>query len=395
MRKNGWIVLLTTALLVLAVPVNAQTATPEPSTNPLIKMLALIPDNADTRAKIEGVSYADYQALKTLQGIPAGKLDENTRRMYFRALRRLAAGLDLSYFSAYVDSSVRLVGFYWLDVNQGISVGSPPRIATLISGTFESAAIGEALKVRDFEQSTVDGITLWHRFEDAQVNVSAREPGDPFGGNLGLAARIVLLPGYIANSRYTDFAKQFIDTYNRKQRSLAEADDYRVLTSAITDPKIYSGSLIQAQFMTSDAFAGAVPPKGSNIDVSTYGNLPPYRLAVLADRQEGDSQVNVIALFYPDADTAQKASVELGKRIAGFDVSHMYEQSNVTVDEPRVFTDRTGMAAAIVSIHYGLPPATTNSGNGLTPSAGMIYQRWINLWLARFFTPLSLTLSKS
>ena len=42
---------------------------------------------------------------------------------------------------------------------------------------------------------------IWHRLDDFAVSLPDREPADPFGGNIGAAARVARLPGMLANAR--------------------------------------------------------------------------------------------------------------------------------------------------------------------------------------------------
>lgn len=233
------------------------------------------------------------------------------------------------------------------------------------------------------------GVTVWYRFDDGQANPKAREPQDPFGGATGAAARIAFLPGYLGNTRYWDMAKQIVATHTKDQKSLADASDYRALADAVTDPDIYKGSLLQAVFIPGSVFEGAdifgVRLLPDLPDPTSYGELPPYSLAVLAGRQEGDMQVHLVAVAYPDVATAQRGSAELYKRIAEFDIAQMYERYAVTIDQPRIYNDASGLAVLVVSLRYALP-VNPDPSTGKLPLPGILYNRWLSMV---YFYPLA------
>jgi hypothetical protein len=369
--------------------------------NPLLDMLALVPDNADAHPSNGfSISYADYRALVQTSGIdiPAAgtqfsALSSDAQAQYFRVFQRLSAGMQLDYLKTYLEGMQKSVGFDWFSVGRALVYGTPPRLATILGGQFNADDVGQALKARNFESTTVDGVTIWSRFEDGKVNIKDIDRTDPFGGELGAAARIALLPGYIANSRFTDETNAIVSAFNKKSPSLAQSEDYRVLTQAITDPNKYTGSLIQAQFAEPALFEGAKLPANGTLPTppDLSGELPAYTLAVLADRQEGDTQVNLIAVVYADVATAQKGADELYKRIAGFNLRNMYTTWQVAVDQPYVYQDDKGRAVAVVSVHYPLPkPPDANGSNGPASTAGNVYRNWLLSIFRREFYPLAL-----
>jgi hypothetical protein len=370
----------------------------QPAPDPFLAMLALIPDTPEARPSNGlGVSYADYHAVLEASGIkiPASMdefkgLADPARAQIMSVLMRIIAGPGslMTYFLR-IDS--RMVGFEWVDISRAAAFGAPPHDGMILAGTFDADKIGAALTARKFEKNDVEGVTVWSRFQDAEMRVTAREPGDPFGGAMGMAARIAVLPGYLANSRYWDMTKSIIAVSKKEQKSLADAPDYRALADAITDPQTYQGTLLQVLFFPVHTLeTGKFDVQGlpNPPDLSQYADLPAYSLAALADRQEGATQVHLIALLYPDADTAQRAADELQKRIAGFDITKIYAKFGVTVDQARVYKAESGMAVAVVSVHYGLPSATPDPETKLYTQPGLIFRLWVNAIYRRQFLPL-------
>ena len=118
--------------------------------------------------------------------------------------------------------------------------------------------------------------------------------------------------------------------------------------------------------------------------------LPPYELAVLADRQEGDEHVNLIALLYADTETAEHAARELTRRLAGFGSTEAFGNLAIHIDEPRVQLSDTGLAAAIAAVRYPLPSA--QDGEATPP--GAVLRSWFRALYARELYPLHIGFSR-
>lgn len=213
---------------------------------------------------------------------------------------------------------------------------------------------------------------------------------------MGLAARIALLPGHIANARYWDDIKAVVAAYKGAQPSLADAPDYRALTDAITDPASFKGAVLQAIFIPAKTGEGiGIAPKDTRPnapDIRAYLPLPAYELAVIADRQEGDMQINLVAAAYKDAAVAQQASAEIYKRVGEFNIDKRYDLMKATVDAPRIYKAANGLSVVVVAVRYPLLPYTPNAPAGTNVPGGHIYQLWILSLSTRQFYPLALKL---
>src|SRR5688572_11771466 len=113
MRLIGLSLLLIVSVL-STVPATAQT-----TSDPLLDMLALVPDTPDTRAENSIVSYIDYRAVESSQGVtkPASgaALQGDAAREWRHAILRVRSGPHnlLAYFQVYQTDMPRLVGFDW------------------------------------------------------------------------------------------------------------------------------------------------------------------------------------------------------------------------------------------------------------------------------------------
>ena len=388
------------ALLLMLLPGASALAQDDSPPSPLLAMLAGVPEDAvPADSGWATVRYTDYAALYEAEGITKlrdfGNLDLlKTAVPLPGMMMRLTAGPEaLSYVFASTGQMGRTVGFEWLlDVDRSLEFGDPPGVGLLLGGDFDAAAIGAALQARDFSQADVSGVTVWHRFDDLAISVMDRDTTDPFGGHLGAAARIALLPDMLANARSWPLINGVIGAAQGDLPSLADDPAYRALAGAITAP---DGLLIQALFFGGAAL-GAVPGDPASLGVTPpaadLGPLPPYALAVLADRQEGNDQVHLIGLVYADAPTAQAAADVLAGRIADFRLSTrpdtvLAEEFGATVSASVVGSAGDGLAVALVEARYPLPAERTDAG-GRFLSAGRLYGLWVQAILRREFTPL-------
>ncbi|MCC7449250.1 MAG: hypothetical protein IT324_17655 [Anaerolineae bacterium] len=406
MRRLSFIVTLIAVLILAALPAAAQTPPPTPNNDPLLAMLALIPDSPTVRVTQGfGVSYADYRAIEAAHGFtrPApgtdfASLSEDQQELWFYAMGRVRSGTPLSYVRSYLSDAPRLVGFSWFDVDRALEYGVPPHTVKIFGGTFDADKISVALSARDFEKMDVDGVTVWHRFEDARTNLTKREVGDPFGGELGMAARIALLPGHLANARYWDDVNAVVAAYKGSPQSLADALDYRALTEAITDSASFKGALLQAIFIPAEATEGIGLAPADQMpnapDLNAYQPLPSYQLAVIADRQEGDTQVNLIAAAYSDESTAQQASTELHKRIVEFNIGKRYDLVKATVDARRIYKAANGLNVVVIAVRYPLQAYKPDAKPGENVQGGLVYALWVQSMTRRQFYPLALKLPK-
>ncbi|MFO7544622.1 MAG: hypothetical protein R6W77_03915 [Trueperaceae bacterium] len=335
--------------------------------SPLLAMLAFVPDTVAARTGgVPGLSFADYGAAfgVNVVTVPSthqefAALTDDARASWVAAFQRLQTGPQQlrQYVPLMIESMPELLGIEWFDIERALGYGSPPYLSVVLSADVDAARLGEHLAERDFEEASLEGVTVWHRSEDGQVNMAWREPGDPFVGPVGMAARVTVLPGHLIGNSYWSMTRAAVSTFRRQYPSLADSPDYRTLAEAISQG---DGALIQAQFLgpldvgfvSDDPFGilleGAAP-------VTREGPaLEPYGLAVLADRQEGADQVAVIAVLYQDVGAAERAAAVLAERLPDFRPD-VLESWGARFDPPHVYSGDSGLSAAVVSVRYPLP----------------------------------------
>lgn len=373
----------------------------------LLVMLAQVPQEV---ALISGswgtVRFVDYAALFHVEGIQPlrmlGSVDLLlTSAPLGRALGRLTAATKPTGLYAFGSTEKKMtssVGFEWLlDVDRSLEFGEPPRIGLVLDGRFDEEAIGAALQGRGFSLSVVDGVEVWHRFEDLTLNLQARDSFDPFGGALGAAARVAVLPEMLANARSWELIQVIIAASQGQKPSLADDAAYRALAEAITASE---GFLVQALFFNPIdlRYVGdpLLPPETQRrlwLMAEEIEPLPTFSLAVLADRQEGDDQVHLIGVVCADPSTAHVACDVLVRRV---EVFHLLDRPEETLAEQYgaairgwvIEPSENGLAVVLVEARYPLPASRMEPGTERVIPGGPLYRAWVRAIMRREFVPL-------
>ena len=343
-------------------------------------LLALVPDSPIGRQGTPLVSYIDFDAMvgaayadPMATGAVASLATLNFEEQV-SAFRRAAAGPpeDLQLLSVIEAEMPSLLGIGVSDVHRALVFGTPPQTGTVFGLDPQqdySAAIAAALDARAFEQRDVVGTTVWHRLSDGAMDLTNRTPGDPFGGHMGLAARIAHIDSALVNSAMWPVTLSMVAAAG-DVRALAEDPTVAATVAAIADPAL-DGVLLQFVLLNAaDTMAvpgdparllldGAAPEAGAAAPQGQADALPPYLLVALADRSTGNRDETLVALTYPDEATAEMAATVLADRLRSFAPASAPEAwidhlaaLDATV-EPVVFTGEAGgPAVALARISY-------------------------------------------
>lgn len=365
------IVILAVCVLAVA-PAAAQDEVP----NPLLDMLALVPDTEATHTGAPVVSYADYRVLEAMRGItdpPLDSLDDmrtETGSLWIAATMGLGAGMQMNYLPDYIEGMADVVGFRFVDMDRSLVFGQPPSTGNLLGGTFDAEAIAAAYTARAFTATTVDGVTVWCGPDGCEegmaFNIGSRNSANPFGGNLGRNEPLAVLPGYLADSADYSVVESIISAYQGDSPSLADNPDYAALAGAALE----SGTVVQ--FMALDfADLGIVTPDLFNQipdsfreAVAKFGTLPPYSVFGLADVWDGgDREITLLMLAYPDATQAEAAAAEVAGRLqttvslamGGIPFLDLLTDRGAVIAEPFVYMGEAGTAVAVVPVIAPVP----------------------------------------
>jgi hypothetical protein len=405
------------------------------------------------------VSYVNLDAVESAREPvvnPAGyeaftALSEDMQDLWWSNISRIAVGTGelLSVSTLTYGEFVRdAIGFETFGIDQYVEVGRPPIQLTVMAGNFDPDAIATAHTNRDYAANDVNGVTVWRRADgepDSTYQTSfpgeTRDPetlkrvgaeihrATPFGGRMGRKEPMAVMPTdgdtvYTAVTINWDLMTGVVDAYNGEGRSLADAPDYRTLAEAITGgsagaflrPARDVGVLVQAQFIalsydephdvmwTYEAAIRAIDELSLSDTEALiaqffcgYGELPPSTLAVIADLQDGDDAIAMVALYYPDAETAELAAAELGVRVPTLNGYLEWREPEPYTEwvvegarpgEPYVYTSQTtGHSAAVMMVRYDIPPPTPGEEDFIiTPGRLMLF--WMRAVYSATFHPI-------
>ncbi len=436
-------------------PLSFARAQDEPTSldaHPLLEMLALVPDidavrlappgESDTsapwimfvnfRAALDAnpdfpppANFADYvaqieQGRENWGGVSARIA---TATYSFPILPLLSANTSEEGTGSPVGEVMEaLTGMDYFDIHTGMFLGS---YGMIFGGNLDLDAIGAAHTARDYTENSVQGLRVWcsgkvgceggnswgspDSVEQFNVfdSIYGRQP--PFFGLEGSSAN------YLAGAFDYDLLLTMVGAAADASDSLASAADYRTLVSVLLEPERYTGALIQVNFIPAPVAStpfdlmAHVQSWGSSLNEWTappewadYGSLPAYQLMALADRQEGDNVVTMVALLYPDSSDAEAALPELTARLTTYtgvlerqttEPLLSYPLGNPAIWDSYVYTDpETGWAVAVVTLRNdfsfvsNLTGKMTNNINLLYPvyTTSIRNKTFYPLWVADF-----------
>jgi hypothetical protein len=381
-------------ILFVGVPTTAQETL---SRDPLLNMLSYAPDTLDVRSDV--LYYQDLEAALSSRPYLAGieTAEDFLSQEYMvrsRFLDRLFTCPCGRAFQLLEEpdglAAVReTTGLDIFDVQRTLMWGYPG--AVIWSGTFDPDVVEAAHVARGYQPAVDDGVNVWCGPSGcAEVNVDGESNvADMLTATSRTADRPFLPPdeNTIVSAHEAEALVESAQARADIVPSLADAPDYRALAEAITDPDVYDGSLVGAAFLPwplmmyptygvvtrwnllrTDAEREAFLANPASLPLlEGYGQLPPYLSGVIADRQEGDMQVAVVALTYADAETAGTAANELAGRLATFSRAMAIGNADVPNElsaydgeayvQSRVFTSSdSDVSVAVAEVWYPAAP---------------------------------------
>ena len=317
---------------------------------PVDRLLSLIPDAPATTRSGPVFSYVDLRAIEEAGGVAAPESEDafaamprEAQRHWFDAMSRVMSGPpDLLAYPAGIGrrpvTSVEALGIDWFGIDTAMTFWAPPSLVTMIAGTpdlDDPAVVGAALAARDFAVREVGGFDVWHRFEDNQMVPGLDDrlaEADFLLGRLPRAGRVAVRPGLVVHAinwpaieavAATAAGEAPISPAAKLSRTIldiaAETTGARLLQAtalmlrdvgSADDPGIRMADLFSAPSMSQ--LLAAIAP------LTPGPRLPLYPLAVIADMQDGEDQLAVIGLPFPDRASADAAAAVLAERLAGW-----------------------------------------------------------------------------
>lgn len=390
------LLMLFSLLLILALPTAAQ----EPQ-HPLAQMFAVIPQSGVSEPG-SFISYVDNRAAFSQRGgsFSANSRefsqllgDDDARALWMANALRVASGMPdwTQYLMQIHPEAAELLGFEWFDIDQSLYFGVPPTAGGILRGQFDPERVRAAFEARDFAAETIDGVKVLCWIEGCDqglmVDVRSRNPANPFGGNLGRREPVALLPNLLLNSPAIEVVDAMIQAATGAAPSLLDDPDYVAVADLISELGAADVELIQLHIYRQADIVDFSVPESLAAVIDTLGPLPPYSIAVLADLQDGETQIALAALVYDAAAPAEQGADELTARITSFDPRGEFAEDGVEVDVPLVYTSAAGdRFVAVAALRYPDPPS--DPGDEPLIQSGRIFRRWLNGLLRREFYPI-------
>jgi hypothetical protein len=383
----------------------------EPS--PLLRMLAFAPDTRDIRAG--EVSYVDFQALVSSQrgaaqpknyqewlAIQSQKTPGAGR--FMAALRGISVGsADLALQFARPEGMVKALGIDPFTIQRILSIGTPPSTALVLDGTFDPAAIGQALETKKYQkQPDLGSFALWCSVDGCdtgtKLNPAGREPGNPFGGNLGRKQPIAASTAQVFSSASYPLMQTMAKATGGRQASLAATPEY--LSSA--EAFMAAGTVLQVYFLnpksTKDAFTLPVGAQAGALKEfiekakAEFVPIPAYSLVTFAHVVNEDSELAMVALVYDSESDAKTAQDVILSRISKYQslvtrrpLMELIKERQGTLETPQIYASQsTGKHVLVFTLSAPRQPGdATPDSNQVYPASGLLFRLLVNSAMRR------------
>jgi hypothetical protein len=310
---------------------------------PLLKMLAHVPNNATSRSEITfndrkaiEMAYppakmpADWAAFKAYQD-DKGKSDAFKPVDLWWRIWRNQQSSAMSMFMQSSDGMPKAVGFDFFDVEQELNYGQPPHQTLQISGHFDLDKVRAALTAQGFTEQDQSGVEVWCGpngcDSGTKMNLQDRNLANPFGGDLGRNWPMIVQVDNLIGSPDLTVIQNHVAVKSGSVKSLADALEYRAAVDALTQ----NGVLMQAYFWDGDILAAMNQLDPMIVTLSLeqrkkiiatmlkdYEPLPVYKLLAFGDVANDTQAAGETALVYDSEDDAKKAAEILPKRMAAY-----------------------------------------------------------------------------
>lgn len=426
MSRNHRLPFISLIVLILTIlSLSAVTAQDSLDEQPLLTMLAHVPDNATSRGEIyfndrkaieaaypSAKMPADWAEFSAMTDAKGKNPDLIPIELWWRVWRNQQSSVMGQNF-AVSDEMPKAVGFDFFSVEQEMRYGQPPDQTLQLKGSFNLNLVRLALTAQRFTQQDQAGVEVWCGPDGcdsgSKMNVRDRNPANPFGGDLGRKWPIILQEGNLIGSPDSTVIQNHIALKNGNVSSLGDAPEYRAAVEALTQ----NGVLMQTYFGDGELLAqmSILSPAALMLGeqatpelvrqffqdmLKDYEPLPMYQLLAFADVATDTEQVGEIALVYSNRADAEAASIVLPKRIASYQSiavkrSLMELLAERRVKEPIIQVIDSGVAADggpfVVLVRFPTRKATIeelqqfNASSSELPDAtapGLIYKLLID-----------------
>jgi hypothetical protein len=333
MKNKGLLFTISMVVLVTLIPTLISCAGNSPGV--FEQILSVIPDTESNRAM---VAINDYVRMQKQLQVDAPRKDATPEEQmtYVQDLYSLDGTGKLITFAAtigfinnnnsYLLNSLELmhnmeIG-YWL-IDQEVSAGWPPINMSIIKGRFNpensQQALVESAKADPPNIETYDDNTIYSWGADNEINLGKRLT-PPAYDMLGRGGRFVFQNDFTIRTNQTSIIKQFLDTQQGKQNSLAKVIEFDLIAKELSSygaMSAYFSNQTQSFEITRDLLAASSKSKAEEIDkyLAQGPILLPYQTIGLGIAKDEKGLYGLVILVHADEQTATKNVSLLKQRI--------------------------------------------------------------------------------
>lgn len=399
---NRLAVLLVTLLLLCGTGAQAQNQVT------LLDLLSYVPDTIESQTGV--IQYLNLPALLSPYNAFTGdNISDVATALQGDAINVFALRLwtggeffDRSLLPKLHQPVKQATGISIPDIQTLLTYGESPQQGIVLSGGYTLDDVNSAYQNQGYSEEKTGEFSIWcapsgcDALKEDPDKVDLANPFD-FPA-LGRQPPVAVSQDVIISAKLKDPIVSGIEGHTAGIGTLAQRPEYIALAHALTDNA--PGELIQAYIIPESLFADTMPvitasstkdellqldPSGGGSylnDIRHYGYLPPYSLAALADYFDGEHDVLVIALVYPEARAvdATVASFQVANRMIGFRSALLrsvpeypiLQTSRAISDLPSLYVDKgTNVPVARITIVYPLPAYDPGSKRNPPPGGGI------------------------
>jgi hypothetical protein len=301
---------------------------PEPSSegfldigDPVRDWLALVPDTEATRRWLvfgDVEAWFDESAIERPPSVEAlMELDEEVRRPVLFQLPR----------QTMPPAALNLDGYDLTNTLQMMEAGTPPEQLTVLRVANHAAAVGSALEASGYTPSMLDGVTLYSRRGDNEIDIAAETPSARLATlnriaviDRGVEGEVDLLIG-----RSTPVIEGALAGFAGEGDSLANDMGYRTLANAVDFEGLVPGTPVGIMVLGGEQL---IPPpiseeEGIELEarLAAYADepLPPYRMAAFGTSRDGEETYLTLYLVLAPGEAAEATATILSDRLQEYE----------------------------------------------------------------------------
>lgn len=364
--------------------------------SPLLEAMRYVPAEAFLAEPVNMATFADIRAGYAVRGVQPpdawADMQPESERDILSSLPAGTAHSVTTFLRIGGPLYPELLGLDFFDLNATLEFGEPPNQALVLLGNIEPDRVTQAFLARDYRLTEPLLCPAAGCETGREANLINREPGNPFGGDLGRNFPVFTRPGAVAGSASDVLALQMAASAAGELDSLADLPEVQALDAVLADmPHVLAVTVLNPlPFLTVDPLQvlGSEPDMdaaSAALDQLAQFPLPPYSLIAFAATADQSSEHGHALLVYPDADQADAAAAALDARLhtltaqrSGLSYAGLLTDRGAELRPATTVTGPEGGPSVVV-----ITVTASLEDSAAAPFTGLSYRDFINLVQSR------------